>query len=152
MYIRTRKLSGQRDQCGLISVVFTPSHTANTAVFCPYPQSIQSARLSVQLSELGPPHPLTRKRVLLPPLFPKVGDTFACGGRGWGDPIPRKGQPLWYSMSYTVIPKRSYLSSLYSLLTLYRRCGLAYPYHWRGFVRAKNKTSVGLLVLNSLCH
>ena len=34
----------------------------------------------------------------------------------------------------------SYLSSLYSLLTLFRWCGLAYPYDWRGFVGPKNKT------------
>jgi hypothetical protein len=30
--------------------------------------------------------------------------------------------------------------------TCYRRCGLAYPYDWIGFVRAKKKTSVGHLV------
>jgi hypothetical protein len=27
---------------------------------------------------------------------------------------------------------------------MYRGCGLAYPYDWRGFVRAKKKTSEGL--------
>ncbi len=32
-------------------------------------------------------------------------------------------------------------------ITLYRECGLAYPYDWRGFVGTKKKTSVGLLVL-----
>jgi hypothetical protein len=31
-------------------------------------------------------------------------------------------------------------------LTLYRGCGLAYPYDWRGFVWVKKKTNVGLLV------
>ncbi len=40
----------------------------------------------------------------------------------------------------------SYLSSLYSKLTLYLRCGLAYPYDWRGFVGAKKNTRVGLVV------
>jgi hypothetical protein len=65
---------------------------------------------------LPSPHP--QASVAPPPPFPKVGDTFACGGRGWGDPIPRKGQSLWYSMSYTVIPQRSYPSSLYFLLVL----------------------------------
>jgi hypothetical protein len=30
---------------------------------------------------------------------------------------------------------------------LYRRCGLAYPYDWRGFVRTEKKTSCGLLNL-----
>jgi hypothetical protein len=29
-------------------------------------------------------------------------------------------------------------------------CGLAYPYDWRGFVRAKQKTSVDLLLFNPL--
>ncbi len=32
-----------------------------------------------------------------------------------------------------------------------RGCGLAYPYDWRGFVGAKKKTSMGLLVFNPLC-
>ncbi len=42
----------------------------------------------------------------------------------------------------------SNLSSLYSSLTL-SRCGLSYPCDWRGFVGARKKTSVGLLVLKS---
>ncbi len=55
-------------------------------------RSIQSARLSAQSSELRPPHPLTRKRVLLPPFRSKGGDTLVCGwGVGRGDPIPTKG-------------------------------------------------------------
>jgi hypothetical protein len=37
----------------------------------------------------------------------------------------------------------SYLSSLYSLLTLYPRGGLVYPYDGRGFVVPKKKTIVG---------
>ncbi len=57
------------------------------------PQSIQSARLSLQPSELGPP--LTRKRVLVPPLGPRV-ETHSPAG--WGEPIPTKGQTLWYSL------------------------------------------------------
>jgi hypothetical protein len=32
-------------------------------------------------------------------------------------------------------------------VTLYRRCGLAYPYDWRGLVGIKKKMSVGLPVL-----
>jgi hypothetical protein len=42
----------------------------------------------------------------------------------------------------------SYLSSLYSLLTMYRRFGIAYlhVYDGRGFLRPKKKTSVDLLV------
>jgi hypothetical protein len=54
---------------------------------------------------IGSPQPLTRKRVLLPPLGPR-GDTLACGGGGWGDPILTMGQTLWYSR-YTKIPLRS---------------------------------------------
>ncbi len=36
----------------------------------------------------------------------------------------------------------SFLTSLYSYLTLYRRCGLAYPHDWRGFVGVKKKMSI----------
>ncbi len=47
----------------------------------------------------------------------------------------------------------SYLSSLYSIhyntLLYYRGCGLAYPYDWRGFVVANQKTSAGLSL--SIC-
>ncbi len=49
-----------------------------------------------------PPH---RKRKLPPPLWVQGGDTLACEGRGWGDPIPTIGQTLWYSR-YTIIPLR----------------------------------------------
>jgi hypothetical protein len=64
-------------------------------------RSIQSARLSFQSSELGPPksQPLTPYRSVTPhPFGPKGGDTLACGGGGGEDPIPTKGQTLWYSM------------------------------------------------------
>ena len=61
-------------------------------------QNVKSARFSVYLPELGP---LIRKRVLLPPFGSKRGDTLACGGGRGGDPIPTKGQTLWYSM-YTI--------------------------------------------------
>jgi hypothetical protein len=45
------------------------------------------------------PHPLTRKEVLLlSPLGVKGRDTLACWGGVRGDPIPTKGQTLWYSM------------------------------------------------------
>jgi hypothetical protein len=66
---------------------------------CSNPQSMRSARLSVQSSELGPP-PITRKGVLLPQSPREEGE----GERG--DPIPTKGQKLWYSV-YSVIPLRS---------------------------------------------
>ncbi len=42
------------------------------------------------------------------------------------------------------------LSSLYSYLTLRRRCGLAYPYDWRGSMGAIKKTSVGFLFNSSM--
>jgi hypothetical protein len=54
-------------------------------------QIIQSARLSVPSSELGPiPTPLTRKRVLLSTLGSKAGDTPA-GGEGVGGPCSDEG-------------------------------------------------------------
>jgi hypothetical protein len=39
---------------------------------------MQSAKLFLQLSELGPPQPITRMRVCLPTLVPG-GSTLACG-------------------------------------------------------------------------
>jgi hypothetical protein len=52
------------------------------------PQSKQSARLSLQLSELGPPNPLNRSY--------QGGDTLAYRrGVGWGPNT--SGQTLWYS-------------------------------------------------------
>ncbi len=53
---------------------------------------VQSARLSVQSSELGP---LTRKRVL-PPFGSKRGEPLACG-EGGGDPILKKVDTLHYT-------------------------------------------------------
>jgi hypothetical protein len=54
------------------------------------------------------PHPLALKRVLLPPFGSKGGDTLACGGGVWGDPILTKGQTLWNSKKvfFLVIPLR----------------------------------------------
>ncbi len=40
-------------------------------------------------------------------------------------------------------------SSLYSMLALYSRFALAYTHDWRGFVGAKNKTSMSISVFNS---
>jgi len=40
--------------------------------------------------------------------------------------------------------------SLLLTLTLYRRCGLAYPYDGRGFVGPKKKTILRLLLINPL--
>jgi hypothetical protein len=43
----------------------------------------------------------------------------------------------------------SYLSAFNSFITKYCGCGLAYPNDWRGFVGAKQTTSVDLLVYYS---
>ncbi len=53
---------------------------------------------------IGSPHPLARKRVLPlpPPLVPRR-ETHSLAAEELGDPIPTKGQTLWYSM-YTIIP------------------------------------------------
>jgi hypothetical protein len=42
-------------------------------------------------------HPLTRKGVLLLLPIGSRGETLAYRERGWGNPIPTKGQTLWYS-------------------------------------------------------
>jgi hypothetical protein len=58
------------------------------------PQIIQNAKLPVQSSELAAPHPLTRKRVLLPPFRFKGGETHSLeeeGVRGpWGTKFRRR--------------------------------------------------------------
>jgi hypothetical protein len=51
---------------------------------------------------IGSPHSLTRKRVL-PPFGSQRGDPLLAG-KGVRDPIPPKGQILWYS-KYTIIPR-----------------------------------------------
>ncbi len=48
------------------------------------PQSGQSIKLSLQLSELGLPHPLTRRRVCTLPSLVPGGCTLACGRGGGG--------------------------------------------------------------------
>jgi hypothetical protein len=63
----------------------------------------------------------------------------------------------FFSVVFILLPPATkaafdfYLSSIYTELTLYRGCGLAYPYNWRGFVGAKKKTRVGHLVINPFC-
>jgi hypothetical protein len=97
------------------------------------PQSIQSARLSFQSSELGFPHPITRKEVLLLPQFgSKGGDTLAWGGRGWGNPIPTKGQTLWYSMyeyynPSTVSTHHKASVSIICLFSFYKEKSVSFP-------------------------
>ncbi len=56
------------------------------------PQSRQSARLFIQLSELGPSHPLPHRRVCPSPIRSGVGGggrILACGGGGGGSKFGR---------------------------------------------------------------
>ncbi len=54
-----------------------------------FPQSRQSAKLFLQSSELGLPHPLSRRRLCPPTL---------CGRGVGGVPIPTRGHTLWCSI------------------------------------------------------
>ncbi len=60
-------------------------------------QSRQSTKLSLQSSELGLPHPLTRRRVCTPHLIQGGEGRPSLAGEGVGVPIPTRGQTLWYS-------------------------------------------------------
>ncbi len=53
------------------------------------------------------PHPKKGMLLAPPPHLVPRGATHSLAGDGWGggDPIPIKGQTLWYSM-YTIIPQR----------------------------------------------
>ncbi len=62
-------------------------------------QSVQSARLSFQSSELGP-RPLSRKGVLLLPPLGTRGRHTRLRGKGWGTQIRRR-DTLWYM--YTIL-------------------------------------------------
>ena len=44
---------------------------------------------------IGPPHP---QASVAPPLWVQEGRHTRLWGRAWRDPIPTKGQTLWYSM------------------------------------------------------
>ena len=58
-------------------------------------QSIQSARLSIQSSDLSPPTSSpARDWFPPPPLVVKGGRHTPLQGRGWGDPIRTMGQTL----------------------------------------------------------
>jgi hypothetical protein len=64
--------------------------------------------LSFKSSKLGPPTPSLPGSValLLPPLG--LSERHTClRGRGWGDPIPTKGQTLWFYNFFTVIVSQS---------------------------------------------
>ncbi len=73
------------------------------------PQSRQSARFSLQSSKLAPPAPSAASECRPSPLGPR-GEAHSSGGRGWGEPIRTKGQPLWLSIGvewYCIIPLRA---------------------------------------------
>jgi hypothetical protein len=57
-------------------------------------QSRQSARLFLQSSELGLPHPLAHRQVC-PPLWLQGRETLAGGRGGGGVSIQTRGQTLW---------------------------------------------------------
>ncbi len=77
-----------------------------------------SVRIGTPSLRVGDPHPVTRKRVLLPPpllgffiyfftyFCVQGGDTLACGGGSGVDPFPTKGPTFWYS-AYNIISLRS---------------------------------------------
>ncbi len=67
-----------------------------TVLYCT--QSRQSAKISLQSSELGLPHPLTRRR-MCPPPFGTGGRGILAGERGGGRVlISTRRHTLWYSI------------------------------------------------------
>ncbi len=59
---------------------------------------------------IGSPHPLTRQwLLLLPPLGPR-GSHTRLREKGWGDPIPTKGQALWYYYVYCNLSRSTYMA------------------------------------------
>jgi hypothetical protein len=74
-----------------------------TAVSALKSQNIQSTSLSLQSSELAPPRPLSRKRVLGHPLWFQGGAHSRFRERE--EPIWTKGQTIWHSR-YSIIPLR----------------------------------------------
>ncbi len=82
------------------------------------PQSIQSARLSFQLSKLAPPHPLTRKGVLLPPLWVEEGGTLAWG-EGLGGPNSETGPSIFFFCNKTDYTNKATYSNEKDIDTIY---------------------------------
>ncbi len=67
-------------------------------------QSRQSARLFLQSSELGLPHPSPAGEYAHPP--PLVAPSLA--GKGWGGvPTPTRGHTLWYSLFIRIFWEKS---------------------------------------------
>jgi hypothetical protein len=66
-------------------------------------------------SNWDPHPPYSQGSVAFPPFESKEEDTLACVGVGWGgDPIPTKGQTLWYSC---ILPCYLFGSLLYFFLS-----------------------------------
>ncbi len=113
---------------------------------------VQSARLSFQSFELGPPPtPSPPQGMLLLPLRVQGGETHSLAGEGVGVPIPTKGQTLLFSkIPLRPQPPPQCLGPTCHPSTLREHCiagaGLPiHPYDRRGFVGPKKKTIVGLL-------
>jgi hypothetical protein len=88
-------------------------------------QSRQSAKPFLQSSELGLPHPLTRRQVC-PPLVPGGWAHSLVAERGWGSPNSANSDEetntvvLFINMYFVVKSKYLYLSGLiYSVRQLY---------------------------------
>ncbi len=80
-------------------------------------QSRQSARLFLQSSELGLPHPLTRSRACPPPLVQRGWDTLACERGG-----PNSNEGTYTVVMYFVLVHRwwhEYILFGYLFRTLY---------------------------------
>jgi hypothetical protein len=89
--------------CTSINHPYPSTYCTKVYLYIPYtrfsrPQSRQSAKLFLQSSELGLPHPFTRRRVCAPSFGPGGGYTLACRREGGGVPIPTRGHTLWYSI------------------------------------------------------
>jgi hypothetical protein len=101
---------------------------------CPlFPLSRQSAKIFLQSSELGLPHPLTRRRVCYP-TFGSMGATLACGKRGVGGAQFQRGDrhcgtlgkyvlcaysiSFWYTNSASSEDLSSSAAGLFSALPL----------------------------------
>jgi hypothetical protein len=74
------------------------------------PHSIQSVRLSVQSSELGPPPPHPEASVAPPPLSP-MGETHSPCGGGGGGTLRTAGQKVWCSVYYNPFTPLCYIKT-----------------------------------------
>jgi hypothetical protein len=91
-------------------------HTIDTSLsfFIEDTQSRQSAKLFLQFSELGFPHPLTRKRVCPPLWFRGEGGTLACG-RGVGESQIRRGTDTVVLYIYVLCDRRYIIIFIFKL-------------------------------------